>query len=94
VLISDIGMPGEDGYDLLKRLRADSGPEARELPAIALTGYASEEDRTRSLAAGFQIHLTKPIDPQALIAAVSQLVKKDSPETETGNFLSRPGQRA
>ncbi|HEX8173516.1 MAG TPA: PAS domain S-box protein [Pyrinomonadaceae bacterium] len=88
VLISDIGMPGEDGYDLLKRLREDFDPAAKALPAIALTGYASEEDRTRSLAAGFQIHLTKPIDPQSLIAAVNQLVNKDSPEIETEKFLS------
>ncbi|HEX8745606.1 MAG TPA: PAS domain S-box protein [Pyrinomonadaceae bacterium] len=88
VLITDIGMPGEDGYDLLKRLRADLDPKVKELPAIALTGYASEGDRMRSLAAGFQIHLTKPVDPQSLVAALSRLVKKDRAEIETEKFLS------
>ncbi|HKS29613.1 MAG TPA: PAS domain S-box protein [Pyrinomonadaceae bacterium] len=88
LLISDIGMPDEDGYDLLERVRKDPDPEVKEVPAVALTGYASEEDRARSFAAGFQIHLTKPIDPQALIAAISQLVKKDSPQRAAEKFLS------
>ena len=79
VLISDIGMPDEDGYGLMRILRADGDPELKELPAVALTGYASEDHRARSLAAGFQIHLTKPIDPQSLVKAVEQLVKKEKP---------------
>ncbi|MBD0369739.1 MAG: PAS domain S-box protein [Pyrinomonadaceae bacterium] len=77
LLISDIGMPDEDGYGLLQKLRSDEDPRLKELPALALTGYASEEDRTRTLNAGFQIHLAKPVDPQSLIAACEQLVKKD-----------------
>jgi PAS domain S-box-containing protein len=77
VLVSDIGMPDEDGYGLLQRLRADENPRLKSLPAVALTGYASEEDRARALKAGFQIHLAKPVDPQALLAAVEQLVKKE-----------------
>jgi CheY-like chemotaxis protein len=77
LLISDIGMPDEDGYGLVRRLRAEDDPQLKELPAVALTAYASDEDRARSLAAGFQIHLVKPIDPEALIAAVEQLVKKE-----------------
>jgi CheY-like chemotaxis protein len=77
LLISDIGMPDEDGYGLLRRLRADEDPKVNALPAVALTAYAGEEDRARSMAAGFQIHLAKPVDPEALIAAAEQLVKKD-----------------
>jgi PAS domain S-box-containing protein len=77
VLISDIGMPDEDGYGLVKRLRADDDPHLKELPAVALTAYASADDRARSLDAGFQIHLSKPVDPEALISAVEQLVKKE-----------------
>ncbi|HEY0323919.1 MAG TPA: PAS domain S-box protein [Pyrinomonadaceae bacterium] len=77
LLISDIGMPDEDGYGLVQRLRAEDDPELKELPAVALTAYAGEDDRARSLAAGFQIHLAKPVDPEALIAAVEQLVGKD-----------------
>jgi CheY-like chemotaxis protein len=77
VLISDIGMPGEDGYGLVKRLRSDKDPELKGLPAVALTAYAGEDDRTRALDAGFQIHLPKPVDPEALIEAVGKLVKKE-----------------
>jgi PAS domain S-box-containing protein len=77
VLISDIGMPDEDGYGLVRRLRADEDPLLKELPAVALTAYAGEDDRERALEAGFQIHLSKPADPQALLAAVEQLVKKE-----------------
>jgi PAS domain S-box-containing protein len=77
VLISDIGMPDEDGYSLVQRLRADEDPRLRELPAVALTAYAGEDDRMRSIAAGFQVHLAKPVDPEALIAAVGELVKKE-----------------
>ena len=70
ILLSDIGMPEEDGYGLLERVR--SGGE-RQIPAIALTAYARAEDRERALAAGFQEHLTKPIDPKQLIAAIDLL---------------------
>jgi PAS domain S-box-containing protein len=85
LLISDIGMPDEDGYELVRRLRADEDPRLKELPAVALTAYASENDRARALEAGFQIHLAKPVDPATLISAVEQLVKKDKPRTEEEN---------
>ena len=67
LLISDIGMPGEDGYVLVRRLRAMEEGLGRRLPAIALTAYASEEDTRRALAAGFDAHLSKPVDPARLI---------------------------
>jgi CheY-like chemotaxis protein/two-component sensor histidine kinase len=77
VLLSDIGMPKEDGYSLMRRIRRLSG-EASRIPAIALTAYARSEDRTKALQAGFQIHLTKPVEPAKLIATVARLVKPDS----------------
>jgi PAS domain S-box-containing protein len=71
-LISDIGMAGVDGYDLMRMLRA-KGYGADVLPAIALTAFARLQDRTEALAAGFQNHLVKPIEPAALIAMVGSL---------------------
>ena len=72
VLISDIGMAQQDGYELLRRLRA-LGYGADVLPAIALTAFARMEDRTAALAAGFQDHVVKPLDPQTLILKVAAL---------------------
>ena len=72
VLIADIAMPSEDGYSLIKRLRAMNGSIA-SIPAIALTAFARNEDRQQSLKAGFQLHLAKPIDAQALVSAVASL---------------------
>ncbi|HEX7316484.1 MAG TPA: PAS domain-containing protein [Pyrinomonadaceae bacterium] len=71
VLVSDIGMPGEDGYWLIKEVRALGD----DLPVVALTAYASEADRERALAAGFQAHVPKPIEPAALISAVAEAAK-------------------
>jgi CheY-like chemotaxis protein len=72
VLVSDLGMPGMDGFDLIQRIRHMEGP-ARELPAAALTAYARDEDRGRALAAGYQVHIAKPFNPNELLAAVSDL---------------------
>lgn len=77
VLISDIGMPGEDGYTLIRKVRALAVTQGGQVPAIALTAYARAEDRWQALQAGFQQHITKPISPPALIAAVTRLVKPD-----------------
>ena len=73
VLLSDIAMPGVDGYTLLGRARARL--RGRELPAAALTAYAGAEDRRRALAAGFQAHLAKPVDPAQLLAVVAELAQ-------------------
>ncbi len=70
LLVADIGMPGEDGYDLIRKIR--SGRHAH-LPAIALTAYASEVDRQKALAAGYQLHLAKPAETQDLVAALATL---------------------
>ncbi|APR85983.1 Chemotaxis protein methyltransferase CheR [Minicystis rosea] len=72
VIVSDIGMPGMDGYALMRRVRSE-GSNARHVPAIALTAFARAEDRARALAAGYQAHLTKPIEPAELVATVASV---------------------
>jgi CheY-like chemotaxis protein len=71
VVLSDIGMPGHDGYELIERLRALPG--GRTVPAVALTALARSEDRTRVLRAGFQMHLAKPVESHELVAVVQNL---------------------
>ena len=71
LIISDISMPGTDGYALLAELRRMPGLEA--VPAIALTGHAMDEDRERALAAGFNVHIPKPVDPDELLRVVRRL---------------------
>jgi CheY-like chemotaxis protein len=74
VLVCDIGMPGEDGFSLIQRLRGLDQETGGTLPAIALTAYARSEDRVRAIRSGFQNHLAKPIEPTELLAIVSSLV--------------------
>lgn len=71
LVITDIGMPERDGYDLIRELRSRYSPS--ELPVMALTAYAREEDKSRTAAAGFQLHLAKPVDLERLISAVGKL---------------------
>ncbi len=71
VLVSDLSMPGRDGYDLIRSIRAKRGPQ--ELPAAALTAFARPEDAVRAQAAGYQIHLPKPVEPEELVRIVAQL---------------------
>jgi PAS domain S-box-containing protein len=73
VLVCDIGMPGEDGFGLLTRVRALTPEEGGLVPAVALTAYARTDDRRRVLAAGYQLHLAKPVDPDELISAVARM---------------------
>jgi len=73
VVISDIGMPGEDGYSFIRRLRALSPERGGQTPAIALTAFARMEDRTRALLAGFQMHVPKPIEPVELVRVLASL---------------------
>lgn len=74
VLVSDIGMPEEDGYSLLQKLRSLAPEKGGKIPAAALTAYARAEDRRRAIQAGFQLHLPKPVDPSELITVVASLV--------------------
>ena len=76
VLISDIGMPGEDGYQLIRKVRALEREHGGTVPAVALTGYASDEDAARARVAGFQLHMPKPVSPDELVAAVASLALK------------------
>ena len=75
VIVSDIGMPGEDGYALIRRVRA-LGDSNANVPAIALTAYARIEDRVKAIHAGFQLHLSKPVEPVELIAMVESLARR------------------
>src|SRR4051812_22551455 len=79
VLLADIAMPGEDGYSLIRKLRALDASIAA-VPAAALTAFAREEDRQEALDAGFQLHLSKPIDAGSLIAAVATLARWHAPD--------------
>ena len=74
VLVSDIGMPEADGFDLLRRVRALGPGRGGAVPAIALTAFARSEDRTRALRAGFLVHVSKPVDPSELVATVASVV--------------------
>ena len=77
VLLSDIEMPGEDGYSLIAKVRALPPGEGGQTPAAALTAYARVEDRTRALRAGFQLHVPKPVEPAELVAVVANLAARN-----------------
>ena len=72
-LVSDLAMPDQDGYDLIRHVRLREPERGGNIPAVAVTAYASAEDRVRALAAGFHMHVAKPIDPEELIAVVASL---------------------
>jgi signal transduction histidine kinase/CheY-like chemotaxis protein len=76
VLLSDIEMPGTDGYQLIRELRLRPSQQGGSVPAAALTAYARTEDRLRALRAGFQLHLSKPVQPAELIAVVASLASR------------------
>ncbi len=73
-LICDIALPGEDGYTLIRKVRSRKAYEGGRIPAVALTGYADSEDRSRALEAGFQTHVAKPVDPGELVEIIANLV--------------------
>ncbi len=78
-IISDIGMPDEDGYILIRKIRTLPQESKRAIPAIALTAFARKEDRMQALVAGFNAHLAKPVEPTALIAMIADLVGRTAP---------------
>jgi len=73
VLVSDIGMIGRDGYDLIREVRSLSEAEGGRIPAVALTAFARSEDRTRAMISGYQVHIAKPVEPDELTATVASL---------------------
>jgi CheY-like chemotaxis protein len=73
VIISDIGMPENDGYSLIRSVRTLPAETKRNIPAIALTAFARNEDRTRALVEGFNVHMAKPVEPTALVQAAIDL---------------------
>jgi len=79
VLVSDIGMPGMDGYELIRELRKRDAAHGGRVPAIALTAYADQDSRSQVFSAGFEEHMAKPADPQALLAAVARLAGRRIP---------------
>jgi CheY-like chemotaxis protein len=78
-LVSDIGMPEQDGYDLIRQVR--SRLTAKTLPAVGLTAFARSEDRRRALLAGFQTHVAKPAEPEELVAIVASLAERTGGQT-------------
>ena len=91
VLVCDIGMPEEDGYSLIRRLRVLEERQQSALPAVALSAYARSEDRTKAILSGFQNHLAKPVEPVELLAVVSSLagLKTQLRPTEISSLVHR-----
>jgi PAS domain S-box-containing protein len=85
VLVCDIGMPGEDGYSLIRRLRFLEEGQASALPAVAVSAYARSEDRTKAIRSGFQNHLAKPVEPTELVAVVRSLAGRKAATPATPN---------
>jgi len=73
IILSDIAMAGENGYELIRKIRSLSPAAGGHIPAIALTAYAGAVDRRRALLAGFQTHLAKPVEPDDLLAVILSL---------------------
>jgi CheY-like chemotaxis protein len=76
LIISDIGMPDKDGYELIREIRALSAEQGGAIPAIALTAYARVEDRLRALRAGYQMHVPKPVELAELVAVAASLTNR------------------
>jgi CheY-like chemotaxis protein len=76
VLISDIGMPQADGFELIRSIRALPAARGGQMPALALTAFARSEDREQALMAGYQCHLAKPVQPTELAALIARLARR------------------
>jgi CheY-like chemotaxis protein len=75
VLVSDIEMPGEDGYSLIRKVRALEPARGGKIPAIAVSAYGRTDDRARSVAAGYTMHVPKPVDPEELTTLIAGVVQ-------------------
>ena len=96
VIVSDIGMPGRDGYQLIRDVRGLDPSRGGRTPAVALTAFARSEDRTRAVLAGYQLHVPKPVEPEELVVTVRSLVANAVPVSErrTGGGGERRRERA
>jgi signal transduction histidine kinase/CheY-like chemotaxis protein len=83
VIVTDIGMPDEDGYSLIRRVREWERGRGAHIPAVALTAYGRIEDRVRALNAGFQMHVAKPVDPAELAAVIASLIRRPNGDEKT-----------
>ena len=77
LLVSDIGMPNEDGYSFIRKLRELESRRAKEIPAVALTAYATDDDRSQALSAGFQLHVAKPIEPETFVNSLASVLGRN-----------------
>ena len=84
LVISDIGMPRVDGYELMRRIRHADVEALRAIPSIALTAFARAEDEARAQAAGYDLHLAKPVEPSRLFAAVDTLLGQKREAAKAG----------
>ena len=85
LIISDVAMPGQDGYQFIRRVRSLTPERGGRAPAIALTAYARSEDRVKAMRAGFDMHIPKPVEPAELIAAVARLASRRENPGDAGN---------
>jgi CheY-like chemotaxis protein len=83
IIVSDIGMAGENGYDLIRKVRSLDANRGGRIPAIAVTAYAGASDRRQALLAGFQTHLSKPVDAEDLVAVIVSLTFQNETRSET-----------
>jgi CheY-like chemotaxis protein/anti-sigma regulatory factor (Ser/Thr protein kinase) len=90
VIVSDIGMPDEDGYDLMRKIRALTPEGGGTIPAVARTGYAGAVDESKAYAAGYQVHMTKPVELRELAATVAKLAGRSKDLTHTAASRSNP----
>ncbi|HQR39880.1 MAG TPA: response regulator, partial [Blastocatellia bacterium] len=88
-IVSDIGMPGQDGYEFIKSVRSLSDKNGGAIPAVAVTAYVRVEDMAKALASGFQMHLAKPVDPAELVAVVQSLTGAAGRATGDGSPKAR-----
>jgi CheY-like chemotaxis protein len=84
ILLADIAMPDEDGYSLIRRVRASTAVATASIPAAALTSFARDEDRQQALEAGFQVHLAKPVDRHRLVETIASLRREQLGMTGQG----------
>ena len=78
LIVADLSMPQRDGFELMRTVRSAADARLRHVPAIALSALASAEDRARAIAAGFNLHLSKPVEPQLLLDAVARLAARSA----------------